>query len=206
MARQLADVQGLRYYVEKRGQGLIRMHRVLTHWSYGIRVALVCVAVVLGGCESNIPARDAPTFTAAPAAPEGYATLYIFRLYESDYGQGVWPVLFLNDVKVSAVKAASFTYVYALPGEYKVRTEKNAPWSGMENYPYAFSIPSTANYYLEYSTGVSKMMTLAAGGAFIPLAVGRTSHEGWLIVPEQDALQKLPQTRYLSPFLQTVGH
>jgi len=182
------------------------MHEVFHHRSYGIRVAVICLAVAIGGCESNIPARDAPTFSAAPAAPEGYATLYIYRLYESDYGQGVWPVLFLNEAKVSAVKAASFTYVYAFPGEYKVRTEKSAPWSGLDNYSYAFSIPSTGNYYLEYSTGVSKTTTFVAGGAFVPLATGRTSHEGWLIVPEKDALQKLPQTRFLSPFLQTVGH
>jgi hypothetical protein len=118
----------------------------------------------------------------------------------------VWPILSLNDVKICAVKAASFTYIYAWPGEYKVHTEKNSPLSGLRNYSYAFSIPSPGNYYLEFSTGVSQTMTFAVGGAFIPLATGRTSHEGWLIVPEEYALQQLAHTRYLSPLVQTLGH
>lgn len=54
----------------------------------------------------------------------------------------MWPVTFLNDVKVADVEALSYTYVYLRPGDYRLRTEKSQLVTAMGNRPFDFKIPS----------------------------------------------------------------
>ena len=168
-------------------------------------VVLFIGALVLGGWVDPGASR-AGVFLAAPTAPEGFATLYIFRPNEGDYAAGVWPVTFFNDIKVVDVKANRYTSVYIWPGEYKIHSKRSGWFSGMGNQPFTLTIPSAGNYYLEFSTGVSGSTTLAIGGAFITLNSPGSKSEGWHLVAEPEAQTLIGETHFIQPYVERVGH
>ena len=139
-----------------------------------IAVATLSLTCLLG-CTVGRLSSKSPKFTPAPAAPQGYATLYIFRVW-NEAGSAVWPITFLNDVKVADVEVLSYTYVYLRPGDYHLRTEKSQLVTAMGNRPFDFKIPSTQTYYLQFGNS----------GATTKMKV-------------------LPSTRYLPPYAQTLG-
>ena len=163
--------------------------------------ALFSVSLYLVGCAADIP-RTAPAFEKAPAAQDGYATLYIFRPWSGDDASGVWPVTFLNDTKTADVKVFSYTYVYLRPGSYHVRTERSGLLSGLGNTPFDFTISSTGSYYLEFGSP-GQSTTLGVGGAFV--TIGGSALE-WHLVSEQVAMGVLPKMRYLTPYVQNLDH
>lgn len=149
------------------------------------------------------PSQKPSSFTPAPPAPAGYATLYILRGYMEN-GAWVWPIAYLNDVKVADVKTYSYTYVYIWPGEYHLRIEKSfflTQYNDDES-AFDFVIPTEGTYYLQFGNGGATAW-LPAGHAFVPISTG---NYGWFLVPESAAQQVLQRTRYLPAHAQTVGH
>jgi hypothetical protein len=177
-------------------------------------IALVLMVVSACASSPSTPTTDSPSssqtaapktpnsFTPAPPAPAGYATLYILRGYV-EHGAAVWPIAFLNDVKVAAVKTNSYTYVYIWPGKYHLRIEKSfflTQYNTMKAFD--FTIPGEGTYYLQFGNGGSTAW-LPAGRTFVPISSG---NYGWFLVAEGAAEQVLPSTRYQPALTQTVGH
>jgi hypothetical protein len=134
--------------------------------------------------------------------PPGYATLYIYRRY-TDYGGSIWPIAYLNDVKVVDVKPSSYTYVYIWPGKYHLRAEKSFVLTQFneDEEAFDFTIPAEGTYYLQFSTGGS--MTLATGGTFVGVPIGGA---GWFLIPEGAARPVLSKMLYQPSYVQSVGH
>lgn len=170
------------------------------------RVAVFCASLVtsffLFGCASNIPPRDAPTFTEAPAAPPGFATLYIFRPYLSQNAAGVWPVTSLNGRKVADVKVGSYTYIYIKPGVYKITSEKSQALTLLDNVPGEFKVGGPGSYYLAFITsGRSSVVTVGTS----PMTLAGPTDHGWRMLSMPDAMRFLPDMRYLPPHVQVLG-
>lgn len=168
------------------------------------RVVAVVALIAAGllGCTFGKLSRSSPLFTPAPPAPEGYATLFIFRPW-NDAGSAVWPVTFINDAKVADVEASSYTYLYVRPGKYHLRCEKSQFLTQMGTPSFDFTIPSPGTYYLQFDTQGSSF-TLPAGRTFVTMNSGQSWD--WQIVSEQQAMTILKKMRFLPPYTQTLGH
>ena len=168
-----------------------------------MRALLVAFGLLLvSGCADQ-PPRTAEHFHPAPAAPPGYATLYIYRGYMEN-GAWIWPIAYLNDVKVADVKTWSYTYVYIWPGKYHLRAEKSNFWVQFndDQRVFDFVIPTVGNYYLQFGNGGSAF-TMPAGHTFVSIDRGEY---GWFLVPEAAAQPVISRTLFLSAYAQTVGH
>lgn len=157
--------------------------------------------VILTACSSSPPLSH-ERFTPAPAPPAGYATLYMFRAY-SDYGGAIWPIVFLNDLKVLDLKVDSYSYVYIRPGKYHLHAKASFALTNFneDEKDFDFTIPSEAGrHYLLFSTGGS--MTLAAGGTFVGLPTGGA---GWFLLPEAAAEPTLSKMFYQPAYVQKIG-
>ena len=165
-----------------------------------VAVATLLLACLMG-CTFGRLSSQSPRFTPAPVAAEGYATLYIFRPWQAS-GGAVWPVTFLNDVKIADVEALSYTYVYLRPGAYHVRTERSQLATAMGNRPFDFEIPATQTYYLQFGNSAPNTTVPIGGGGYVGIpAVGSWD---WQLVTEARAMKVLAKTRYLPPYVQTL--
>ncbi|MCE4555596.1 DUF2846 domain-containing protein [Pelomonas cellulosilytica] len=168
-----------------------------------VRAASILAFSFVSGCASNIPPRDAPKFSEAPAAPPGLATLYIFRPFLSENGSGVWPVTSLNGTKVADVKVGSYTFLYVKPGTYKITSEKSQALTFLDNIPGQFTIGEPGAYYLAFiTTGRNSVVTVGTSAMTV---AGPTDHS-WRLLPRQEAMRFLPNMRFLPPYTQSLGN
>ncbi len=169
-----------------------------------MRVLLTVLGLLVVTACASSPPRSHQRFIAAPPPPPGYATLYIYRGY-MEQGQAVWPIVYLNDVKVADIKTYSYTYVYVWPGKYQLRADKSFALTQFADneYEFHFDIPSEGTYYLQFRSGGGPNATLPAGHTFVTLANGTY---GWFLLPESAAQPLLSQTFYQPAYVQTVGH
>jgi hypothetical protein len=157
------------------------------------------VALSVFGC-ANTPPRDAPKFQEALPAPEGLATLYVFRPF-AQIGSGVWPVTFFNDRKVFDLKLMSYTVMYLAPGTYRIRTERSWALSGMGDVPGGFTIPSVGTYYLAFITQGSDFRVPSGKTS---VGVSYLNYQGWRLVSRDEAMQALPKMQYITPEIQQI--
>ena len=160
-------------------------------------------SLILTACASS-PPRSQQHFTAAPPPPPGYATLYIYRGYMEN-GGWVWPIVYLNDVKVADIKTYSYTYIYIWPGKYHLHADKSFVLTQFADneYEFDFDIPSEGTYYLQFRNGGESSLTLPAGHTFVSLPTGSY---GWFLLPEVFAQPLLSKTFYQPAYIETVGH
>jgi len=127
----------------------------------------------------------------------------MFRPY-AGAGDWIWPIVFLNGVKVVDLKDVSYTYVYVWPGKYHLHAKASSFVTNFneDEEDFDFTILSAAGtYYLRFSTGGS--MTLPAGRTFVTLPTGGA---GWFIMPDAAAQPTLSKMFYQPPYVQTIGH
>jgi hypothetical protein len=166
-----------------------------------VLVTAMISALFATACADSLP-RSNERFTPAPPPAAGYATLYMFRPY-AGAGNWIWPIVFLNDVKVVDLKDVSYTYVYISPGKYHLHAKASSVVTNFneDEKDFDFTIPSASGtYYLMFSAGGS--MTLATGGAFVALPTGGA---GWFMMPGGAAQPTLSKMFYQPPYVQTVG-
>jgi len=168
-----------------------------------VRVLFTVLMMVFVACCSSSPPRSKQRFTEAPPPPPGYATLYIYRGY-MEQGAAVWPIVYLNDVKVADIKTYSYTYVYVRPSKYHLHAGKSFALSHFADneYDFNFDIPSEGNYYLQFESGGGPDVTLPAGRSFATFANGE---HGWFLLPESAAQPLLSRTFYQAAYVQEVG-
>lgn len=169
-----------------------------------VRALLTVIGLlIVTACASSSP-RSQQHFTTAPLPPPGYATLYIYRGY-MEQGAAVWPIVYLNGVKVADIKTYSYTYCYVWPGKYHLRADKSFVLTQFADneYEFDFDIPSEGTYYLQFRNGGGPSVTLPAGHTFVSLPTG---DYGWFLMPESGAQSLLSQTFYQPAYVQTVGH
>jgi hypothetical protein len=162
----------------------------------------VLLTVIVAACASS-PPRSHQRFVDAPPPPPGYATLYIYRGY-MEHGAAVWPIVYLNDVKVGDIKTYSYTYVYVRPGKYHLHAGKSFALTQFADneYEYTFDIPTEGTYYLQFENGGGPDVTVPAGRTFVTFANG---NYGWFLLPESVAQPLLSRTFYQPSYVQKVG-
>jgi len=165
-------------------------------------VFALMMIVIVTGCASS-PPRSRQRFIDAPAPPPDYATLYIYRGY-MDNGAAVWPIVYLNGVKVADIKTYSYTYVYIRPGKYHLHAGKSFALAQFadEEYEFNFEIPSEGTYYLQFRNDGGPNVNLPAGRTFVTFANGDS---GWFLLPESPARPLLSRTFYQPAYVQEVG-
>jgi len=167
-----------------------------------VAISAIVVVLLSAGCADR-PPMTAPSFSPAPPAPSGMATLYIYRPRTSQNGMAVWPIMSLNGTKVAEVKMYSYTYVYLKPGNYKITSERSQLLTGLNNVPGEFTISTTGDYYLAFVSGGGSYLA-PIGGNLMPLP-GPTSY-GWLMLSKAQAMNfDLPVTRYLPAINQIIS-
>ena len=146
-------------------RGICRM--ALSNGRTDVRALLTALGLLIVTACASSPPRSHERFSPAPPPPPGYATLYIYRGYMEN-GAAIWPIVYLNDVKVADVKTYSYTYVYVWPGKYHLRAEKSfllTQFSDSER-EFDFDITSERTYYLQFGNGGGPNLTLPAGHTF----------------------------------------
>jgi len=109
-------------------------------------VLLLVPAAFLGACAS-VP-NDAASYSEAPVAPDGYATVYFYRV-------GAYPTLRKPDVLVSGVRVyeppeLSYTWVHLKAGDRTFRIE----WAWDTKWPpveFIQTIAAGESYYIKIS-------------------------------------------------------
>lgn len=109
-------------------------------------ILLFVSATLLAGCAS-LP-NDAPPYSQAPAAPEGYATIYFYRV-------GAYPTLRKPDVLVSGRRVyeppeLAYTWIHVKAGDRQIRVE----WASDTRWPavdFKQTIAGGASYYIKIS-------------------------------------------------------
>ena len=87
---------------------------------------LLCTLILFVGC-ANAPS-DAPTFSPAPPAPEGYATAYLYRLGAPPYTKEVR--VLIDGKPVSAALENGYTWVHVRAGSRVVEGKWPKTWGG----------------------------------------------------------------------------
>ena len=82
------------------------------------------LAALLAGCAS-VP-DDAPRFSPAPPAPEGYATLYLYRYGAPPFTQAI--KLLIAGGNVLEVPERAYTWVHVKAGTHNVEAQWPRPW------------------------------------------------------------------------------
>lgn len=160
--------------------------------------------LIVTGCASSPPLTE-QHFTAASLAPAGCATLYIYRGFREN-GMAVWPIVYLNGVKVADIKTRSYTYVYIWPGHYHLHAGKSfvlMNWNEGEE-DSDLDIPSPGTYYLQFGSEAQPNQTLYVGHTFVTLSPG--GEFGWFLRSESFAQPILSKTAFQPAYVQTVGH
>lgn len=118
-------------------------------------LALASLLVALSGC-AVVPA-DAPTYSRAPAAPEGYATVYFYRTNRDIRFRS--PDLILDDVRIGELPYQSYTWMHVKAGDHVVQT-KWAWDTGMPNLKFDYVLLAGESYYFHLD---EKFQSSAAG-------------------------------------------
>jgi hypothetical protein len=148
-----------------------------------LKTLSISIAFILASCTS-IPS-DAPPFTPAPTAPDGYATVYFYRLGAQPYGKELR--VNVNGKRVLEMPENAYTYVYVKAGTHTVLTDwYNPPLAPMPYSSAAFTLEAKAGetYYLRQITDTSIAPSSFLGptlfshrSAIIPLPAARGSSE-----------------------------
>ena len=163
---------------------------------------LVVVALLLvTGCATSPPDQN-QRFQEVSQARAGLATVYIYRP-PHEVARMVWPEVFLNDQKVVGLRDQAYTVVHLKPGSYRVRTEKNSPFSGMGNIPGAFEIPAEGSYFLKLDRSYNQG-TEAAGPYATRSPTFTTNYERWVLVPRDSALKEISTCYFIAPYIGAI--
>jgi hypothetical protein len=107
-----------------------------------ITTLVIAAALILGGC-ATLPA-DAPQYSRATAAPEGYATVYFYRVGAPPKLRT--PTVLLDNKKISEPPELAYTWVYVKAGTRKFRVEwlRDTGWPAVE---FMGGVSGGASYY-----------------------------------------------------------
>jgi hypothetical protein len=128
-----------------------------------LKALSISTAFLLASC-TTIPS-DAPPFTPAPAAPNGYATLYFYRLGAQPYGKELR--VNVDGMRVLEMPEKAYTYMYVKEGTHTVLTDwNNLPLAPMPYSSATFTLDAKVgeSYYLRQVTDTS----IASGSVFSP--------------------------------------
>ena len=164
------------------------------------RIWFVILILALGGCATTRP-PDAQGFHEVTTAKAGFATLYIYSP-DQDIGRGVWPEVFINEQKTVGLKNGGYTVVFIKPGKYQIRTEKSSIFSGMDNIPGEFEIPSEGKYYLVFDRSYNQF-TSYNGMHSSPSFT--TNHERWILAPSEEVLPIITGSYFIKPYVETIS-
>lgn len=153
--------------------------------------------------QAGLAAPHHPLYHPVPART-GYLTLYLYRPAQV-VGNGVWPETFLSGQHVIGLQNGAYTVVYALPGHYTLRAERNSFLSGMERQTGAFDLLGPGPYYLEYET--SEQMPsdgYTISGVNSGLIENERYYTRWALYPDVHAAPDIRDCRYFAPSVQTI--
>jgi hypothetical protein len=106
-------------------------------------------------------------------------------------------------MKVADVKVGSYTYLYVKPGTYKITSEKSQALTFLDNIPGEFTVSDTGTFYLAFiSGGRSSVVTVGTSA----MSVAGPANHRWVMLPRQEAMRFLPNMRYMSPHIQSLGN
>ena len=110
-------------------------------------IAILTAALIsLTGCAS-LPS-DAPSYSSAPIAPDGYATVYIYRVGAKPNQRK--PSVLIGSQKVFEPPELAYTWVYARAVEQPFRIE----WAWDTGWPplaFTMALTTGQSYYLKIS-------------------------------------------------------
>ena len=156
--------------------------------------SLLVLVVILGttGCAS-VP-RDAPHFARAPAAPDGYATVYLYRL--GAFPKLRRPTVSLDGTRVYDPPERALTWVYVRAGAHSVYIH----WSWDTGSP-DLSLPqrfsSGQSYYIRISGSVALVPT--------PMFLGSRSDSIAQFIPPAEAETEMANCcRFLQPYVKQI--
>jgi hypothetical protein len=146
-------------------------HKVLGAPLFGCRSAkklfvqfgIAVVVAVTIGC-ATAP-ENAPRFTAAPAAPDGYATVYVYRLGAPPYTRAI--KLSIAGKPVLDAPEQAYTWVFVRAGTHTVFAEWPTDFLAPKKWPDASStqaFESGLSYYFRVAGNVNT----TPGGFFSP--------------------------------------
>lgn len=148
-----------------------------------LKALSIFIVFILASC-TTIP-TDAPTFTTAPAAPDGYATVYFYRLGAQPYGKELR--VNVNGRRVLEMPESAYTYMYVKAGTHTILTDwYNPPLAPLPYSSAVFTLDAKAGetYYLRQVTDTSIAPSSFFGptlfshrSAIISLAAARGSSE-----------------------------
>jgi hypothetical protein len=119
-----------------------------------LKALSIFIVFVLTSC-TTIPS-DAPSFTPAPAAPDGYATVYFYRLGAQPYGKELR--VNVNGRRILEVPESAYTHMYFKEGTHTILTDwYNPPLAPLPYSSAAFTLDAKAGetYYLRQVTDTS---------------------------------------------------
>ena len=175
-----------------------------------IAAFFLLVMGVLAGCSTNaiynVP--DTHQFQRAAPPPSGQALVYIFRPFHPDRSSDT-PVVMLNERSVIGLRNHSYTWIYALPGRYRVSTRDSSAFSPEVALPIDFELKAGETYYLRLLTlaqpldDTSKRASAVLGGA-IGAAVAESTYLNrrisWAIFQDRGEAEKhILGTHYIQP-------
>jgi hypothetical protein len=142
---------------------------------YGIAVAAVAVTM---GC-ATAP-ENAPRFTAAPAAPDGYATVYVYRLGAPPYTRAI--KLSIAGKPVLDAPEQAYTWVFVRAGTHTVFAEWPTDFLAPKKWPDASAtraFESGLSYYFRVAgnVGTTPGGFFSSGGMMLTSFVAQQTPE-----------------------------
>ncbi|WP_396432729.1 DUF2846 domain-containing protein [Limnohabitans sp.] len=159
--------------------------------------ALIALSVITG-C-ATAPA-DAPKFSAAPAAPEGFATVYVFRLSAPPFSREI--KLSIAGKPLFAATEQAYTWAYVRAGTHTVYAEWPTELFGSKQWPDAsttLALEAGKSYFVRALGDVG----IVSGGFLSGGSIVRRS--GLIVLPQETGqAQLIACCRYIKPVLSVV--
>ncbi len=142
----------------------------------------ICIAavVILTGCATV--SENAPAFSPAPAAPAGYATVYVYRLGAQPYTRNIR--LSVAGKQVLETPERAYTWLFVPAGTHTILAEWPADFLAPKKWPDASHterFEASESYYLRMigNIGMTGGGFFSSGGIiFSSQLVRRSSDEG----------------------------
>lgn len=135
-----------------------------------IKLACICLAVVLTGCASGVKYQDMTS--SISTVPQGQGRIYFYR--DSVIAMAIQPTVLVDDDAVGESKPSGFFYVDINPGKHRVATANE----------FERELAFTLN------AGETKYVKIAPSVGFL------TAHMTPELVSQDDALRALPGMSY----------
>jgi hypothetical protein len=158
--------------------------------------AFLAFILCMEGCAS-LPA-GAPHFVSAPNAPEGYATVYIYRL--GAYPKLRRPSVFIGDVIIFDPPERALTWVYVRSGDRNIRVHWT--WdAGSPDLSFSQEFDAGHSYFIKLSGSFSLRITPNLNSATANGALGTFAR----VVPQAEAQNELETCcKFMAPKVQRI--